>query len=36
MSIPPLLELQVALTTEDFERLPSFYRKGLGFEPAQL
>jgi methylmalonyl-CoA/ethylmalonyl-CoA epimerase len=29
------MELRVALTTDEFERLESFYRKGLGLEPAQ-
>jgi methylmalonyl-CoA/ethylmalonyl-CoA epimerase len=32
---PPVMELRVALTTDEFERLASFYRKGLGLEPAQ-
>jgi len=32
----PVLELRVALTTEDFDRLASFYREGLGLEPAQV
>ncbi len=36
MSTPPVLELRVALTTADFERLASFYREGLGLEPAQI
>jgi methylmalonyl-CoA/ethylmalonyl-CoA epimerase len=36
MSIPPVLELRVALTTEAFDRLASFYREGLGLEPAQV
>ena len=36
MSTSPVLELRVALTTEDFERLASFYREGLGLEPAQV
>lgn len=31
----PVLELRVALTTDDFERLARFYREGLGLEPAQ-
>ena len=31
----PVLELRVAITTEDFERLANFYRQGLGLEPAQ-
>ena len=33
---PPVLELRVALTTEAFDRLASFYRNGLGIEPAQV
>jgi catechol 2,3-dioxygenase-like lactoylglutathione lyase family enzyme len=36
MSTPPVMELRVALTTDDFERLASFYREGLGLEPAQI
>ena len=36
MSIPPVLELRVALTTEAFDRLAAFYREGLGLEPAQV
>lgn len=32
---PPVMELRVALTTDEFERLASFYRQGLGLEPAQ-
>ncbi len=36
MSTPPVLELRVALTTADFERLASFYREGLGLEPTQI
>ncbi len=40
MSIPnsrdPILELRVALTTADYERLVRFYCDGLGLEPAQL
>ena len=34
-SNPPVMELRVALTTDEFERLVSFYREGLGLEPAQ-
>ena len=34
-SNPPVMELRVALTTGEFERLESFYREGLGLEPAQ-
>jgi methylmalonyl-CoA/ethylmalonyl-CoA epimerase len=30
------MEFRVALTTEAFERLASFYLDGLGFEPAQV
>jgi methylmalonyl-CoA/ethylmalonyl-CoA epimerase len=29
------MELRVALTTDEFERLAGFYRQGLGLEPAQ-
>ena len=36
MSIPYVIELRVALTTDDFERLARFYREGLGLEPAQI
>jgi len=32
----PILELRVALTTNDYERLVKFYCDGLGIEPAQL
>jgi catechol 2,3-dioxygenase-like lactoylglutathione lyase family enzyme len=32
----PVLELRVAVTTGDFERLVEFYTKGLGIEPAKL
>ncbi len=32
----PIMEFRVALTTEAFERLASFYLDGLGFEPAQV
>ena len=33
---PPILELRVALTTSDYERLVKFYCDGLGLEPAQI
>jgi catechol 2,3-dioxygenase-like lactoylglutathione lyase family enzyme len=33
---PPVIELRVAVTTEAFDRLASFYRSGLGLEPSQL
>ena len=33
---PPVLELRVALTTGDYERLVKFYCDGLGIEPAAL
>ncbi len=33
---PPVMELRVALTTEAYERLASFYLDGLGLEPAQV
>ena len=36
MTTPPVLELRVAITTEDFERLASFYRVGLGLQPSQV
>ncbi len=36
MSTPPVLELRVALTASDFERIAAFYRVGLGLEPAQV
>jgi catechol 2,3-dioxygenase-like lactoylglutathione lyase family enzyme len=32
----PVLELRVALTTSDYERLVKFYCDGLGIEPAQI
>jgi catechol 2,3-dioxygenase-like lactoylglutathione lyase family enzyme len=32
----PVLELRVALTTKDYDRLVEFYCTGLGIEPAQL
>jgi len=32
----PILELRVAVTTADFERLLKFYTDGLGVEPAQF
>ena len=35
MSPPPVLELRVALTVSDFERIAAFYRVGLGLDPAQ-
>jgi uncharacterized glyoxalase superfamily protein PhnB len=36
MAIPPVLELRVALTAADYERMVEFYCQGLGIEPAQL
>ncbi len=33
---PPVMELRVAVTTEAFDRLASFYRDGLGLEPSQM
>jgi methylmalonyl-CoA/ethylmalonyl-CoA epimerase len=33
---PPVMELRVALTTDAFERMVSFYCDGLGLEPAQV
>jgi methylmalonyl-CoA/ethylmalonyl-CoA epimerase len=34
--IQPVLELRVALTTNDYERLVKFYCEGLGLEPAAI
>ena len=31
-----VMELRVALTTKEFDRLASFYRVGLGMEPSQV
>jgi methylmalonyl-CoA/ethylmalonyl-CoA epimerase len=31
-----VLELRVAVTTDDYEKLASFYRDGLGLDPAQV
>lgn len=36
MTSSPILEMRVALTTSDYERLVRFYCDGLGLEPAQL
>ncbi len=38
MSTPasPVLELRIAVTTRDYERLVKFYCDGLGIEPAQV
>jgi methylmalonyl-CoA/ethylmalonyl-CoA epimerase len=36
MSSNPILELRVALTTHEYERLVKFYCEGLGIEPAAL
>ncbi len=32
----PILELRVALTTADYERMTKFYCDGLGLEPVQI
>lgn len=32
----PIIELRVAVTTQDYERLVKFYSTGLGIEPAQI
>jgi predicted enzyme related to lactoylglutathione lyase len=32
----PILELRVALTTQDYDRLVQFYCAGLGLEPSQV
>jgi predicted enzyme related to lactoylglutathione lyase len=36
MSPSPILELRVAITTQDYERLVKFYCLGLGIEPAAI
>lgn len=36
MTKSPVLELRVALTTSDYERLVKFYSEGLGIEPAAI
>ena len=33
---PPILELRVAITTRDYEKLVKFYCAGLGIEPAAI
>jgi predicted enzyme related to lactoylglutathione lyase len=33
---PPILELRLAITTSDYERLVKFYSEGLGIEPAAI
>src|SRR5215208_749693 len=35
-SNPPVLELRVAVTTNDYERLTRFYYEGLGLEPSAV
>ncbi len=35
-SSSPVLELRIAITTEDYERLRKFYCEGLGIEPSAL
>ena len=35
-TIPPVLELRVALTSPDYDRLVKFYVDALGIEPAQF
>jgi predicted enzyme related to lactoylglutathione lyase len=32
----PVLELRVAITVEDYERVVAFYREALGVDPAQI
>jgi len=34
--LSPVLELRVALTTTDYEKLVKFYSEGLGIEPAAI
>lgn len=36
MTTPPILQLRVAVTTSDYERLVNFYCVGLGIEPAAV
>ena len=36
MKTPPILQLRVAVTTSDYERLVKFYCIGLGIEPAAV
>lgn len=36
MTTPPILQLRVAITTRDYERLVKFYCAGLGVEPAAV
>jgi catechol 2,3-dioxygenase-like lactoylglutathione lyase family enzyme len=36
MPTPPILELRVALTAADYQRVVNFYEKGLGLDPAAL
>lgn len=31
-----IIELRVALTVEDFDRLTTFYRDGLGLDPGEI
>lgn len=33
---PGVIELRVAITTQDFDRLASFFREGLGLQPSQV
>jgi catechol 2,3-dioxygenase-like lactoylglutathione lyase family enzyme len=33
---PPVMELRVAVTSRDYERLVGFYADGLGLKPAQV
>lgn len=35
-SIQKILELRVAITTDEYEKLSSFYLDGLGLEPSQI
>lgn len=36
MSVKPVLEMRIALTASDYERIVNFYCKGLGIEPAAI
>lgn len=33
---PPILEMRIALTSRDYERIVKFYCDGLGLEPAAI
>ena len=33
---PPILQMRVALTAQDYERVVAFYEEALGLDPAEL